>query len=274
MNLKKKIEEALRRALPSEASHPKELHEAMRYAVLSGGKRFRPLLVLSASEAVGGDPERALLPACAVELIHSYSLVHDDLPALDNDDMRRGIATCHKKFGEALAILAGDALLTRAFQLLSEFKPVRKAVPLIQELAEAAGTHGMIGGQVDDILLSASDISIVDSISRNKTGRLIQASAVMGAIVGTGSESKLKRIRRFGEALGLAFQVVDDIMDGDGCLRVMSPEQARQKVESLLKKAQQEAAWFGKRGDRLMGLAEFLRKTILEKQNVPVGLKN
>ncbi len=271
-NLKKKIESALRRYLPSEASYPKEIHEAMHYAVLNGGKRFRPTLVLAACEAVGGNPERALLPACAVELIHSYSLVHDDLPALDNDEMRRGMPTCHRKFGEALAILTGDALLTRAFQLLSQFKPADKAARLIQELSEAAGTKGMIGGQVDDILLKTPDLSRVESISRNKTGRLIQASAVMGAIVGTPSKRNLKHIQRFGEALGLAFQVVDDIMDGDGYLRLISAGEARQKLESLINQAKREVEPFGAKNGHLLELADFLLTAA--QNHVPVGLKN
>jgi len=236
----------------------------MRYAVLGTGKRFRPLVVLAACEAVGGDPPKALLAACAVEFIHAYSLVHDDLPALDNDETRRGQPTCHRKFGEALAILAGDALLTRSFQLLGEVKPAETAVALIKELSEAAGTHGMIGGQVVDILFAekgsgqALDLSTLDYISRRKTGRLIQASAVMGALMGTNSPAKLTRIRRFGSALGLAFQVVDDIMDNDGHLRLMSREQAREKVEGLIQEAKQEAARFASRGKRLLGLANFL----------------
>jgi len=238
----------------------------MRYAVLNGGKRFRPLLVLSACEAVGGDPKKALPAASAVEFVHAYSLVHDDLPALDNDDLRRGKPACHRQFGEALAILTGDALLTRAFELLSEIKPAGKSIQLIGELADAAGTHGMIGGQAADILLvkngsnGSSDIQTAEYISRNKTGRLIEASAVLGALIGTSSPSKLKRIRRFGAALGLAFQVADDIMDGDGYLRFMNPNQARKKFSNLIEKAKREARPFGKNGRPLFELADFLGK--------------
>ena len=250
----------------------------MRYAVLNGGKRFRPNLVLSACEAVGGNPKEALLPACAVELIHSYSLVHDDLPALDNDQMRRGQPTCHRKFGEAIAILTGDGLLTRAFQILAGFKPVGKALRLLEELAEASGTNGMIGGQVADILFSKNgarerpNISTLDYISQSKTGRLIQGSAVLGAIVGTGSQSKITHIRRYGEALGLAFQVVDDIMDGDGYLQLMSSDEAQQKLETLITQAKKEAGFFGEKGKRLLGLANFLKQTA--QNHVPVGIKN
>ena len=262
------IETALSRALPSEKARPLQVHQAMRYAVLNGGKRFRPALVLSACEAVGGNPKKALLPACAVEMVHAYSLVHDDLPALDNDDFRRGKPTCHKKFGEAVAILTGDALLTRAFELLSEVKPPHIANQLIRELASAAGTQGMIGGQVVDILLTKNgsvhklDLEDLDYISRNKTGRLIQASTVLGALVGTQSPAPIKKIRRFGAALGLAFQVADDIMDRDGYLRLMSLSDTRKKLESLIQRAKQEAASFGKKGARLLGLADFLLGSI------------
>ncbi len=240
----------------------------MRYGVLEGGKRFRPLVVLAACEAVGGTAKNALLPACAVEMIHAYSLIHDDLPALDNDAMRRGKPTCHKQYGEALAILAGDGLLTQSFRLLSEFKPAEKAVLLIRELSEAAGTQGMIGGQVADILFSqngknhSAKLSTLDYISQNKTGRLIQASAALGAIVGTSSLSKLNKIKGFGRALGLAFQVVDDIMDGDGYLQVMHQGQAIQKAKSLIAKAKQEIAALGNRAGRLLGLADFILRTL------------
>lgn len=252
----------------------------MRYAVLEGGKRFRPLLALSACEAVGGEPKRALLPACAIEMIHAYSLVHDDLPALDNDCLRRGKPTCHRKFGEALAILAGDALLTRAFQLLGEVKPAEKAVRLLGEVAEAAGTEGMIGGQVVDILVSKNgthrplDLSTLDTISRHKTGRLIEASAMVGAMIGTGSSSKLRRLRRFGQALGLAFQVVDDIMDGDGYLQLMNPDQAQQKARGLIQNAGEEAAAFGRRGNGLLELADLLLKKISSRDYAPLDFKN
>lgn len=274
------IERGLNRLLLASSSYPPKIHEAMRYAVLNGGKRFRPLLVLSACEAVGGEPRQALVPACAIEMIHAYSLVHDDLPALDNDDMRRGKPTCHRKFGEALAILTGDALLTQAFQLLSEVKPPERGVRLLREVAEAAGTQGMIGGQVCDILLSKNgsgpspDLSTLDDISQHKTGRLIEASAMVGAMMGTGVSSKLTRIRRYGQALGLAFQVVDDIMDGDGYLQLMNPGQAQQKVRNLIREAQQEAETFGKKGKGLLELAGFLLEKASSRNYVPLDFKN
>lgn len=262
------IERALKQALPPESLRPTQVHEAMHYAVLNGGKRFRPRLVLAACEAVGGDPKKALPAALAVEFIHAYSLVHDDLPALDNDELRRGKPTCHRQFGEAIAILTGDALLTRAFQLLSEIKPARKANQLIQELTDAAGTEGMIGGQVADILLAKNgtngslNLQTVEYISQRKTGRLIQTSAVLGAMIGSSSSAKIKKIRQFGAALGLAFQVADDIMDGDGYLRLMDSNQARNKFQGLIQKAKREAQTFGKKGNHLIELSDFLLNTL------------
>lgn len=259
------VEKALDRALPPPQAAPSEIHEAVRYAVLGGGKRFRPILTLTACEAVGGDPRKALLAASAVEMIHCYSLVHDDLPALDNDEMRRGSPTCHRKFGEAIAILAGDALLTQAFEVLSQVRPSQTAVTLIRELAAAAGTFGMIGGQVADILSSKSDaleLAQLDGINRRKTGRLIEASAMLGAFIGARSQAKHQRIRRFARSLGLAFQVVDDIMDGDGYLKLMSADEATTRAENLIQQAKREAASFGKKGSRLLGLAQFLIERI------------
>lgn len=277
------IESALRRHLPLRNLPPREIHEAMHYAVLNGGKRFRPILVLSACEAVGGNPRKALLAASAVEFIHSYSLVHDDLPALDNDETRRGMPSCHKKFGEAVAILTGDALLTRAFELLGTYRPSETALQLIQELGEAAGTRGMIGGQVMDILLAPqeeaplpTDLETMIQTHRKKTGRLIEASAVLGALAGTRSEAPLKRIRRFGQALGLAFQVADDIMDRDGYLRFMNPDEAQQKLNGLITLARKEAGFFASRGRRLVELADFLRNTAQGRvlSHVSMDLKN
>lgn len=270
------IEKALERCFGENAAAPPQIHEAMRYAVLGGGKRFRPTLVLSACEAAGGDPEVALLPACAVELIHCYSLVHDDLPALDNDEMRRGKPTCHRKFGEAMAILAGDALLTRAFEILSGVKPAEKAVRLVRELSLAAGTSGMIGGQVADLDSkdNVPDVPTLDYISIHKTGRLIEASAVMGALMGTSSQAKISRVRRYGEALGLAFQVVDDIMDADGYLRLIDVSQAQQKLSTLITQAKHEAGPFGKKGTGLLELADFLLERIPSTAHAAVGAKN
>lgn len=272
------IEKALDRFLAKASAYPPEVHEAMRYAVLNGGKRFRPILLLASCEAVGGNPRRALLPACAVEMIHAYSLVHDDLPALDNDDIRRGQPTVHRKFGEAIAILAGDGLLTRAFELLAGVKPAEKSVRLIRELSRAAGTQGMIGGQVADILFAKQEfgrslnLSALDYINRNKTGKLIEASAVLGALLGTDSPSEIQQIRRFGCALGLAFQVVDDIMDGNGYLRIMDFQEAQQKARQLIKKAQQEISSFGPKAKWLRELTQFLADRIPSKDDLSVDV--
>ena len=197
---------------------PERLSDAMRYAVLDGGKRLRPLLVLAACEAVRGNPEAALRAACAVELIHAYSLVHDDMPCMDNDVLRRGKPTVHVKFGEAGALLAGDALQALAFELLA---PEGDAVPaaiqanLCRLLARAAGHEGMAGGQAIDLASVglALDEDALRRMHRMKTGALLQGSVVMGAVCGAPSPAALDALRDYGAALGLAFQVVDDILD-------------------------------------------------------------
>lgn len=219
---KRQVEEGLERALPSASEPPRRLHAAMRYAVFPGGKRLRPLLVLACAECVGGRPEDALPGACAVELVHAFSLVHDDLPALDNDDLRRGRPTLHRAFDEALAILAGDALLARAFALLAEGggDPGGR-LRAIAALTAAAGTAGMIGGQVDDLEASGQppDARRVESIHRRKTAALMDACARIGALLGGGSDDEVERLGRFGERLGLAFQIVDDLLDREGSER-------------------------------------------------------
>jgi geranylgeranyl diphosphate synthase type II len=191
----------------------------MRYALFPGGKRLRPLLVLAAAECAGGSVEEALPGACAVELVHAYSLIHDDLPALDNDDLRRGRPTVHRAFDEALAILAGDALLTRAFEILASAGPApERGLAAVRVLAEAAGTAGMIGGQVDDLEASgqAPDATRVESIHRRKTAALMGASARIGALLAGASADPVDELGRFGEQLGLAFQIVDDLLDREG----------------------------------------------------------
>lgn len=211
-----RVEQALSAWVPQDA--PAGLGEAMRYAVLDGGKRLRPLLVLGASEAVGGNPEAALRAACAVELIHAYSLVHDDMPCMDNDVLRRGKPTVHVKFGEATALLAGDALQALAFELLA---PADAGVPegvqarLCRLLAQAAGGAGMAGGQAIDLAAVGRSLSEDElrHMHRLKTGALLQASVMMGAACGEAPRQALDGLSRYGAALGLAFQVVDDILD-------------------------------------------------------------
>ena len=212
------VDAALDQAVPSEHAYPETIHRAMRHSLFAGGKRIRPILSMAASEAVGADVAAAERPACALELIHTYSLIHDDLPALDNDDYRRGRPTCHKVFGDAMAILAGDALLTLAFRVLAELTdvPSERRVRMIAELASAAGTvDGMIGGQVADIEAEGKkiDAAHLDYIHRSKTGALLRASVHIGAIHGGANQEQFAALSEYGFHIGLAFQIVDDILD-------------------------------------------------------------
>ena len=214
------VDDALEGFLPPVETYPPLIHEAIRYSVMSGGKRLRPALVMASAEAVGGDPARVLPAACSLELIHSYSLVHDDLPAMDDDDFRRGRPTCHKVFGEAAAILAGDALLTLAFGVLAECKGVRAdhIARVLGEVAFAAGSRGLIGGQVVDTLSSDEEIDgrTLEYIHRHKTGALYRASVRAGAILAGAADRQLTALTGYAEHLGLAFQIKDDILDIEG----------------------------------------------------------
>ena len=210
------VEQALSNWVPADA--PAGLGEAMRYAVLDGGKRLRPLLVLATSEAVGGSPGAAMRAACSVELIHAYSLVHDDMPCMDNDVLRRGKPTVHVRFGEAQALLAGDALQALAFELLvpgDGSVPDDMAALLCRLLAQAAGASGMAGGQAVDLASVgvALDQPALEAMHRQKTGALLKASVILGAATGRVSPESLAHLGRYGAALGLAFQVVDDVLD-------------------------------------------------------------
>jgi geranylgeranyl diphosphate synthase, type II len=230
-----KVEEALRETVRSSTEGcPNVLLEAMEYSLLAPGKRLRPILVLMAAEACGGTDRIALPAACAVEMIHTYSLIHDDLPAMDDDDLRRGLPTCHKKFSEALAILAGDALLTLAFQLLADRYPARTSAVSCKELAIGAGAGGMVGGQVLDLasenrltltqepLIENRTIQSLENIHRRKTGALFRASLRLGYFAIFGEETnnplyeKLERLDTFGRAFGLCFQITDDLLDVEG----------------------------------------------------------
>ncbi len=208
-----RIERRLARLLPSASAYPQSIHRAMRYSVLGGGKRIRPILCLEAAAAVGRNAPGLTDLACALELIHTYSLIHDDLPALDNDDLRRGQPTCHKKFGEATAILAGDALLTLAFEVIARLP---RGSRIVAELARAIGTQaGMIGGQVADLEAERKRVSSqqLAYIHRAKTGALIRASVRCGALYVGARSAQLVRLSRYGEKIGLAFQIVDDLLD-------------------------------------------------------------
>ena len=215
---RERVNRTLDRLLPDETDYPQTIHRAMRHSVFAGGKRIRPLLSIASAETVGGTVSGIESAACAVELVHTYSLIHDDLPALDDDDYRRGKPTCHKAFGEATAILAGDALLTLAFQVLSEMNgigPDRKA-HIAQELSRAVGTvGGMIGGQVADLEAEGKPVEEeqLHYIHHSKTGALIRGSVRLGAIYAGAPKDEYEALSRYGEHIGLAFQIVDDILD-------------------------------------------------------------
>lgn len=225
------VDSALERCFPNppegegEAKFSNSLHKAIRYSLLNGGKRIRPILSIAAFEAVGGKGDRILPFACALEMIHTYSLIHDDLPAMDNDDTRRGKPTCHKMFGEAVGILAGDGLLTEAFRLMTDrsswegnFSNSELILDIIHEVARAAGISGMVGGQVADIESEGVgvDLPLLQYIHTHKTGAMILASVRVGARLGGARGETLKAFTRYGERIGLAFQIIDDILNVEG----------------------------------------------------------
>jgi len=210
------VDAALERFLPAETLRPETLHKAMRYSVFAGGKRLRPVLVIAGAEAVGGTASQVMPAACAMELIHTYSLVHDDLPAMDNDDFRRGAPTNHKVFGEAMAILAGDALLTLAFRLVADNAGQSAALrEVVMDIADAAGHKGMVAGQVADLEAEGRRVGAdtVDYIHAHKTGALIRTSLRIGAMLCGADAAQVRALSVAGADLGLAFQIVDDILD-------------------------------------------------------------
>ena len=213
----RKIDRALDGYLPSANTKPATIHKAMRYSLFAGGKRLRPILCLAAAEACRGDIGNALPLACALECIHTYSLVHDDLPSMDNDDFRRGRPTCHKIFGDGIAILAGDALLTIAFEIVSRAKPAPRynISALLREISVAAGSQKLIAGQVADLEAEGKDVKRdqLKFIHENKTAAILKTSVRLGAMSANADARKLSAITRFGQQLGLAFQIIDDILD-------------------------------------------------------------
>jgi len=276
------VESRLAESLPGETAWPATIHRAARYSLLAGGKRIRPLLALAGAEAVSGGLEEALPLALAVELIHTYSLIHDDLPAMDNDDLRRGKPTSHKVFGEAVAILAGDALLTRAFHLLADVPAhadealLRRRCRAMALLGEAAGTTGLIGGQVEDLESEHRRIApeALERLHRAKTGALLRAAVLGGAILGGATEPQLGGLARYAAAIGLAFQVVDDVLDAtEGAeqlgktagkdqaaekstyVSVHGLERSRQLAHELLAEALQALGPLGEPGELLRTLA-------------------
>ncbi|MDA8336291.1 MAG: polyprenyl synthetase family protein [Peptococcaceae bacterium] len=274
------VDQALDQALPGEETYPAVIHRAMRYSVFAGGKRLRPVLVLGAAETVGGRPEDALPAAVALEMVHTYSLIHDDLPAMDNDDLRRGRPTSHRVFGEGMAVLAGDALLTMAFERLAGCGAAPEVLcPVILELARAAGVGGMIGGQVVDTASPAADAETVHYIHTRKTGALIRCAVRMGALLGGCSDQDLAALTEYGDHLGLAFQIVDDILGEVGepgkmgkpagrdralakatYPAVYGLEGSRREAARRIGAAQTALAPFGERAAFLAALAEFCGK--------------
>lgn len=279
------VDEALEQFLPPADELPDSLHKSMRYSVFAGGKRVRPILLLAACEAVGGEIGPAMPAACAMEMIHTYSLIHDDLPAMDNDDFRRGNPTNHKVFGEAIAILAGDALLTEAFILLSDPGHWGKTgstrlLPVIHEIARSAGSHGMVGGQVVDMESEGKrdvNLAIVQYIHTHKTGALLKASVKAGALLGGADDAGLAAMTRYGEAVGLAFQIADDILDIEGTTEeigkdagsdeargkatypaVMGIAEAKQRAGELVGMALDALSGFDEKADPLREIARYI----------------
>jgi geranylgeranyl diphosphate synthase type II len=281
---KNAVDDFLDRALPPESAPPVNLHRAMRYSLFAGGKRVRPIMAIAAFEAVGGKSKAIVPVASSLELIHTYSLIHDDLPAMDDDDYRRGKPTNHKMFGEAVAILAGDALLTIAFDLLSRPKIAPKISPItiiqiIQELAEGAGHFGMIGGQVVDIESEGKKVSRteLEYIHRHKTAALIRSSVRIGGLLGNGRKQDLAALTQYGDDIGLAFQIVDDVLDVVGTREEMGKdvrsdssrnkktypaffgvERSTQKAHDLMKRATKSLERFGKKADPLREIAHYI----------------
>jgi geranylgeranyl diphosphate synthase type II len=283
------IDHMLDEILPPEPGDPAAVFEAVRYSMFAGGKRLRPILCMAAAEAVGGETDAILPAACALEMIHTYSLIHDDLPAMDNDDYRRGKPTSHKVFGEGVAILAGDALLTEAFRLLCDRErmpgvPPGRMLQVSREIAEAAGFFGMVGGQVKDLLAEGKnvDLQTLYEIHRRKTGALILVSLRAGAILAGAAEASLAPLSDYGRRIGLAFQITDDILnvEGDPALlgkgtgsdaargkvtfpALMGVEASRARAEELIREALVSLAAFDDRAAPLRAIA----RHILERRS-------
>ncbi|MFL6537799.1 MAG: polyprenyl synthetase family protein [Chthoniobacterales bacterium] len=277
----KVIDRALDRFLPKPRTRPATIHKAMRYSLFAGGKRLRPILCLAAAEACGGTIDRAVPAACAVECIHTYSLVHDDLPSMDNDDFRRGRPTSHKVFGEGIAVLAGDALLTIAFEILAQAEPTKRygARLTLAELAIAAGSRKLIAGQVADLEAEGRKTTRTDLryIHENKTAAMLGVSVRLGAMSANATATQLRAISDFGQSLGLAFQVIDDILDvtqtseklGKSAGKDVAAQKAtypaviglnasRREAQRLTKRAHDALKPLGARGERLRQLANYL----------------
>ncbi|MCE0484805.1 MAG: polyprenyl synthetase family protein [Methylacidiphilales bacterium] len=279
----KKVDAALDRFLPSDKTKPTTIHEAMRYSIFAGGKRLRPIICLASAEVINGKSDSALPLACAVECIHTYSLIHDDLPCMDNDDFRRGKPTSHKVYGEGMAVLAGDALLTIAFEIAALTKPAPRYSPAayIRELAQGSGTQGMVGGQVADLEGEGRKISPAELryIHENKTAALITSSIRLGAMSANATPKQLAHLTDFGQSLGLAFQVIDDILDvtqtteklGKSAGKditaqkatypaLLGLDKARKEADRLTARARAALKPFGRAAQPLEAIADFLLK--------------
>jgi len=281
---RERVDAALDTLLPPESTYPPSLYKAMRYSVFAGGKRLRPILAISAHEAVGGDGTHILPFACALELVHTYSLIHDDLPAMDDDDFRRGKPTNHRVFGEGVAILAGDALLTEAFALLTrpdimDGRSERMVLSVVRELAHASGMEGMVGGQVVDLESAGQTVKFetVEWIHAHKTMALIVASVRMGGLLGAADDTMMGALTRYGEGIGLGFQIVDDILDIEGTTeelgkkvgadrehgKVTFPaflgvEASKERARKAIDDAIESLSLFDQRADPLRSIARFI----------------
>jgi farnesyl diphosphate synthase len=281
---RQRVETTMNRLLPAGTTLPVRLHEAMRYSALSGGKRIRPTLLYAAGQAVDVAPERLDVPAAAVELIHAYSLIHDDLPAMDDDDLRRNLPTCHKAFDEATAILAGDALQTHAFQILAcgdgMQTDAQTRLSMIETLARASGSRGMAGGQAIDLESVGKELNLteLEILHIHKTGALIRAAVRLATLLNPAVEKeKIQTLDRYAKCVGLAFQIRDDILDVEGATEVLGKTQgkdsaqdkptypallglsgAREKAEELLQEALNCLSAFGAEADPLRWIAKYI----------------
>jgi geranylgeranyl diphosphate synthase type II len=282
------IDKTLEKLVPPAKAFPPAIHEAMRYSLFAGGKRVRPVLAIAAAEALGATTANLLPLAGALELIHTYSLIHDDLPAMDDDDLRRGRPTCHKVYGEAIAILAGDGLLTMAFEVLSDPRrmkaiPARTIVSMIRELSVASGVFGMVGGQVVDIQSENREIDFptLEYIHTHKTGALIRASVRIGALYARAGKRQFEALTRFGELAGLAFQIADDILDVTGKQEELGKDigsdlekgkktfpsflglqESGRRAEEVVDEALDALKGFGRKADPLRELAKYIIKRV------------
>ncbi len=251
LDKKKIIDKALDKYLPLNSAKPEIIHRAMRYSVFPGGKRIRPIFAIAGFEACGGKGNSIIPVACGIELVHSYTLVHDDMPCMDDDNFRRGKKTCHKKYGEDIALLAGDGLLTLAFQVIAESGSIKA----IKEISKAVGTRGTIGGQVADILSKKSDIEYINLM---KTAVLFEVAVKSGGIIKGASKLEINALGNFGRHIGLVFQLLDDIKDKDGYVKLYGEKRAKEKAKVLAKRAKSYLKIFGKKAEALFELADLL----------------